>query len=247
MIIIIFVFFFFSSRRRHTRLVSDWSSDVCSSDLRRSVLDDNGSHMLQERAFEDRGGGDRRQQVGIALLDDGCDFLGTFQESLKLLGGGRSQSDLGPGSIRDADRAAKYRRAARFDQHQLERFVPKHRSLSVDKALITRITPLLGRRATIALRQIVPKGAVKRQELNDEGVLDHGEELQLLEDLLPIQRLGRHDRSPADILTPSPLTNASALILLCALLGRKRAKGELRGSVSSTISRSLGTSGATAL
>src|SRR5258706_146739 len=29
----IFFFFFFSSRRRHTRLVSDWSSDVCSSDL----------------------------------------------------------------------------------------------------------------------------------------------------------------------------------------------------------------------
>src|SRR5262249_57196274 len=29
-----FFFFFFSSRRRHTRLVSDWSSDVCSSDLR---------------------------------------------------------------------------------------------------------------------------------------------------------------------------------------------------------------------
>src|SRR5258706_11189798 len=27
-------FFFFSSRRRHTRLVSDWSSDVCSSDLK---------------------------------------------------------------------------------------------------------------------------------------------------------------------------------------------------------------------
>ena len=26
--------FFFSSRRRHTRFTSDWSSDVCSSDLR---------------------------------------------------------------------------------------------------------------------------------------------------------------------------------------------------------------------
>src|SRR5205814_6536236 len=26
-------FFFFSSRRRHTRCLSDWSSDVCSSDL----------------------------------------------------------------------------------------------------------------------------------------------------------------------------------------------------------------------
>src|ERR1039458_10418399 len=29
----VFVFFFFSSRRRHTRCLSDWSSDVCSSDL----------------------------------------------------------------------------------------------------------------------------------------------------------------------------------------------------------------------
>src|SRR5690606_41072840 len=29
--------FFFSSRRRHTRFSRDWSSDVCSSDLRVSV------------------------------------------------------------------------------------------------------------------------------------------------------------------------------------------------------------------
>src|SRR5205814_3126159 len=29
----VFFFFFFSSRRRHTRCLSDWSSDVCSSDL----------------------------------------------------------------------------------------------------------------------------------------------------------------------------------------------------------------------
>src|SRR5262249_56740677 len=33
------VFFFFSSRRRHTRLVSDWSSDVCSSDLTAAKAD----------------------------------------------------------------------------------------------------------------------------------------------------------------------------------------------------------------
>src|SRR5438046_3662432 len=32
-------FFFFSSRRRHTRLVSDWSSDVCSSDLTEPTSD----------------------------------------------------------------------------------------------------------------------------------------------------------------------------------------------------------------
>src|SRR2546430_9105326 len=30
-------FFFFSSRRRHTRFDCDWSSDVCSSDLRSSI------------------------------------------------------------------------------------------------------------------------------------------------------------------------------------------------------------------
>src|SRR5262249_59516333 len=36
LLVLLLVFFFFSSRRRHTRLVSDWSSDVCSSDLGRS-------------------------------------------------------------------------------------------------------------------------------------------------------------------------------------------------------------------
>src|SRR5437899_3649275 len=30
-------FFFFSSRRRHTRCLSDWSSDVCSSDLEETI------------------------------------------------------------------------------------------------------------------------------------------------------------------------------------------------------------------
>ena len=32
------ILFFFSSRRRHTRLVSDWSSDVCSSDLAEALV-----------------------------------------------------------------------------------------------------------------------------------------------------------------------------------------------------------------
>src|SRR5262245_62923572 len=31
-------FFFFSSRRRHTRCLSDWSSDVCSSDLNSATV-----------------------------------------------------------------------------------------------------------------------------------------------------------------------------------------------------------------
>src|ERR1035438_10773756 len=39
-----FFFFFFSSRRRHTRCLSDWSSDVCSSDL---ISNFNNSSNLQ--------------------------------------------------------------------------------------------------------------------------------------------------------------------------------------------------------
>src|SRR5690606_39446621 len=39
-----FCFVFFSSRRRHTRFSRDWSSDVCSSDLR------NGSRILLTEA-----------------------------------------------------------------------------------------------------------------------------------------------------------------------------------------------------
>src|SRR5690625_6109031 len=34
--------FFFSSRRRHTRWPRDWSSDVCSSDLAKFVIINNG-------------------------------------------------------------------------------------------------------------------------------------------------------------------------------------------------------------
>src|SRR5205814_7451892 len=34
---VVLFFFFFSSRRRHTRCLSDWSSDVCSSDLLRAL------------------------------------------------------------------------------------------------------------------------------------------------------------------------------------------------------------------
>src|SRR2546429_1998108 len=36
-------FFFFSSRRRHTRCSRDWSSDVCSSDLRTPGIDSSSS------------------------------------------------------------------------------------------------------------------------------------------------------------------------------------------------------------
>src|SRR2546426_3127928 len=59
-------FFFFSSRRRHTRLQGDWSSDVCSSDLREIALIATGEHKadMVARAVE----GDVSQDVAATFL-----------------------------------------------------------------------------------------------------------------------------------------------------------------------------------
>src|SRR5262245_66041328 len=51
-----FVLFFFSSRRRHTRCLSDWSSDVCSSDLARAG---RGEHDHPDRRAHRRGAAGR--------------------------------------------------------------------------------------------------------------------------------------------------------------------------------------------
>src|SRR5688500_19605481 len=50
--------FFFSSRRRHTRLQGDWSSDVCSSDLRALQL-----HLAVDQRVVDGFGGKRTQDL----------------------------------------------------------------------------------------------------------------------------------------------------------------------------------------
>src|SRR5205814_5170123 len=43
---------FFSSRRRHTRCLSDWSSDVCSSDLRHTFrFGGNYTYIRDNRSF----------------------------------------------------------------------------------------------------------------------------------------------------------------------------------------------------
>src|SRR3989454_12401364 len=44
--------FFFSSRRRHTRLQGDWSSDVCSSDLRAEALRTRVAALLETETVE---------------------------------------------------------------------------------------------------------------------------------------------------------------------------------------------------
>src|SRR5215212_10704806 len=84
-------FFFFSSRRRHTRCLSDWSSDVCSSDLRaldvgRRPLPGHGhvaarrglgvqfSEHVVEREVDERGAVVRRHRGGERLVDQARDL-----------------------------------------------------------------------------------------------------------------------------------------------------------------------------
>src|SRR5207249_6999395 len=43
---LLFFFFFFSSRRRHTRSKRDWSSDVCSSDLRTALTTNHDTIVI---------------------------------------------------------------------------------------------------------------------------------------------------------------------------------------------------------
>src|SRR2546430_5127586 len=64
-------FFFFSSRRRHTRFDCDWSSDVCSSDLRaRAALSKAGIDAIVAVGGEDTLG------VAHRLSGDGVDVVG---------------------------------------------------------------------------------------------------------------------------------------------------------------------------
>src|SRR5438046_1775140 len=64
MLLNILVFFFFSSRRRHTRLVSDWSSDVCSSDLQHLAAKQNLSGSTIPSIPNQVGGAHRDQGHG---------------------------------------------------------------------------------------------------------------------------------------------------------------------------------------
>src|SRR5262245_12031841 len=56
-------FFFFSSRRRHTRCLSDWSSDVCSSDLRFVLWMGRADHPAWNVAQRFRLGADELDEV----------------------------------------------------------------------------------------------------------------------------------------------------------------------------------------
>src|SRR5438046_9002865 len=56
--------FFFSSRRRHTRLVSDWSSDVCSSDLKSTRPERGRNTKFRADSFRECGADKSKKQRG---------------------------------------------------------------------------------------------------------------------------------------------------------------------------------------
>src|SRR6266480_219094 len=61
-------FFFFSSRRRHTRLTCDWSSDVCSSDLRDVAVAKPGEDERVEAALKRDGFNPTRGELRVEAL-----------------------------------------------------------------------------------------------------------------------------------------------------------------------------------
>src|SRR5207245_7929849 len=76
--------FFFSSRRRHTRCYRDWSSDVCSSDLREVTLEDEIPAVL------DLGDGVEPRQVYLAAFllgelrpQNQCPVIEPFADDLR--------------------------------------------------------------------------------------------------------------------------------------------------------------------
>ena len=76
----VFLSFFFSSRRRHTRLVRDWSSDVCSSDLEEKGLSIEPMLCLAEDLIpvlrtEGESGFSRRIAEEVAKLEPDVDSV----------------------------------------------------------------------------------------------------------------------------------------------------------------------------
>src|SRR5205814_3353482 len=88
---------FFSSRRRHTRCLSDWSSDVCSSDLSRpaNLTDQLESHLLgflivaahQNVAFDRFVSSERLRSK---ILERRCETYAWRQKLFRLLGDRKS-------------------------------------------------------------------------------------------------------------------------------------------------------------
>src|SRR5690625_7994360 len=101
-----FIFFFFSSRRRHTRWPRDWSSDVCSSDLRIPLTSTycicesstNPLSLEEEGQGEGKGSRHRPSQIGRASCRERVEIwergVATKQKNEELKRDGRRMHDI---------------------------------------------------------------------------------------------------------------------------------------------------------
>src|SRR5690606_40876820 len=89
--------FFFSSRRRHTRFSRDWSSDVCSSDLIRSIqfygFVDGGTVGNRKGGY---GGGSLASAGGGLRMDLGAKLWADLGAAVPLSGPAYDRSDASP-------------------------------------------------------------------------------------------------------------------------------------------------------
>src|SRR5262245_64522591 len=106
------LFFFFSSRRRHTRCLSDWSSDVCSSDLAFANV-------------QPHSGSQANQSVMLALIKPGDTVLG-----MSLAHGGHLTHGAPPNMSGKWFNAVQYgvtQGDNRIDYEELERLAKQHK------------------------------------------------------------------------------------------------------------------------
>src|SRR5258706_1054698 len=86
-------FFFFSSRRRHTRLVSDWSSDVCSSDL----IEENQFSPPKVRRLKEKVG----DQLFVTRVCRNCDARSSCASYREYALGSNARFEIGRASCRE--------------------------------------------------------------------------------------------------------------------------------------------------
>src|SRR5258707_8507234 len=105
-----FSFFFFSSRRRHTRYWRDWSSDVCSSDLKRGAF--------EQAIGRSRGG---RTTTLHALSDDAG-----RPRVLLLAPGNQHDVTMAPELLRLAGPIRRLLADKAYDTNKLRRLLAEH-------------------------------------------------------------------------------------------------------------------------
>src|SRR5690606_39985627 len=91
-------YFFFSSRRRHTRFSRDWSSDVCSSDLKLQALcvEDAPGYSTSDHMARDR-----KVRVTWVDLPESDPRDGTLREIARSAGAAIVRREIGRASCRN--------------------------------------------------------------------------------------------------------------------------------------------------